>query len=126
MGGASNASLDFEPLGTVTAPLARLLLGPQPVEVDVPVHPRGESLPQIAHATLTFAVSTPPALAPAADDTDAVALVPEVTARSGLAATLVVKACRLELFHEFHCWPGTNTTHVPTTVVEMHIVGSDD
>mmetsp|Transcript_26856 Transcript_26856/g.52576 ORF Transcript_26856/g.52576 Transcript_26856/m.52576 type:complete len:253 (+) Transcript_26856:75-833(+) len=80
---ASNASLDFEPLGTVTAPLARLLQGPQPVEVDVPVHPRGESLPQVARATLTFAVAAPSTLAPSADDTDAVALNHEVTAGAG-------------------------------------------
>ena len=68
-----------------------LLQGPQPVEVDVPVHPRGESLPQVARASLTFAVAAPSTLAPSADDTDAVALVPEVTAGAGAGDGLTAR-----------------------------------
>uniref|UniRef100_A0A7S4PRM7 Uncharacterized protein n=1 Tax=Alexandrium monilatum TaxID=311494 RepID=A0A7S4PRM7_9DINO len=77
--GASNAPLNFDVLGSISMPLGRLLQGPQPVEVSVPIQPRGENLPQVARAFLTFGVAPQslaggPVLPAAADDTDAVEL----------------------------------------------------
>jgi len=73
--GASNAPLDFDVLGSTSMPLMRLLQSSQPVEVAVPIQPRGESLPQVARAALTFGVA-PPSLSagrsPSAEDTDTV------------------------------------------------------
>lgn len=78
--GATNAPLNFDVLGTTSMPLGRLLQGSQPVDIGVPIHPHGESLPQVARASLTFTVAPQGIVAgsafspPSADDTDAVEL----------------------------------------------------
>jgi len=89
--GASNAPLNFDVLGSASVPLARLLQSAQPVEVGVPIHPRGESLPQVARASLTFRVAPQslaagPVLPAAADDTDAVE--PEGGLQAGITERL--------------------------------------
>lgn len=56
--GASNAPLDFNILGTVSVGLEQLLHSPQPVEVLVPIHRVGESLPHVVRTSVTFRVAS--------------------------------------------------------------------
>merc|ERR1712046_467843 len=55
--GVSNAPLNFDILGTVNVPLQKLLHATCPVEVSVPILPRGETLPQVAYVSLTLRAS---------------------------------------------------------------------
>jgi len=55
--GAVNAPLDFASHGSIGLELGRLLERPQPVEILVPIMPRGESLPQVVRAFISFRVS---------------------------------------------------------------------
>lgn len=85
--GATNAPLNFDVLGTATVPVGRLVQSAQPVELGVSIQLRGESLPQVARATLTFTVAPQSLASPtAADDTDIVE--PEVCMQAAMSERL--------------------------------------
>jgi len=56
----TNAPLDFDVLGTMQVPLWQLLQSQQPVEVLVPIQPRGETLTHVARVSLTLQVPQQP------------------------------------------------------------------
>lgn len=51
--GIASAPLDFDVLGAVQVPLRKLLQAPQPLEVCVPIVPKGESLQQVVVVSMT-------------------------------------------------------------------------
>jgi hypothetical protein len=52
--GVSSAPLDFDELGTVSIPLKNLLESHQPVQVCIPIVPKGESLRQVVCVSMSF------------------------------------------------------------------------